>query len=79
MRVGPDLIDLKNITMPLLNIVGSKDDLVPPQSSKSIMNVVYSNDKKLIEFPTGHVGLCISQDAHERLWPEVGRWLAQRS
>ena len=79
MRLGNDIVDLRKITMPLLNIIGAKDDLVPPHSSKSIMNVVRSEDKKLIEFPTGHVGLCISPEAHEELWPEVGRWLAARS
>ncbi len=30
MRVGSDLVDLKKITMPVLNIIGTKDDLVPP-------------------------------------------------
>ena len=79
MRVGSDIINLKNITIPVLNIVGTKDDLVPPSSSKPIMDVITSSDKKLIEFSTGHVGLCISQVAHEKLWPEVGNWLAQRS
>ena len=79
MRVGTDIINLKNITIPVLNIVGTKDDLVPPSSSKYIMDAISSSDKKLIEFPTGHVGLCISQAAHEKLWPEVGNWLAQRS
>ena len=79
MNVGGDLVDLKKVTMPVLNIVGSKDDLVPPESSKSVMNVIPNKDKKLIEFPTGHVGLCINQQAHEQLWPEVGRWLSQRS
>ena len=79
MSVGTNLVGLEKITMPVLNIVGSKDDLVPSQSSKSIMNVIPSKDKKLIEFPTGHVGLCISEQAHEQLWPEVGKWLSQRS
>ncbi len=79
MKVGQDIINLKNITIPVLDIVGTKDDLVPPSSSTSVMNVIGSTDKKLIEFPTGHVGLCISQAAHEKLWPEVGKWLAQRS
>lgn len=79
MRVDADIINLKDITIPVLNIVGTKDDLVPPSSSKTIMDVIGSSDKKLIEFPTGHVGLCISQAAHEKLWPEVGKWLAQRS
>jgi polyhydroxyalkanoate synthase subunit PhaC len=79
MRVGSDTINLKNITVPLLDIVGTKDDLVPPSASTSVINAVGSTDKKLIEFPTGHVGLCISSMAHEKLWPEVGKWLAQRS
>jgi polyhydroxyalkanoate synthase subunit PhaC len=79
MKVGSDIINLKNITIPVLDIVGTRDDLVPPSSSKSIMDAIGSTDKKLIEFPTGHVGLCISQIAHEKLWPEVGSWLAQRS
>ena len=79
MKVGSDIINLKNITIPLLGIVGTQDDLVPPSASTSIINAIGSTDKKLIEFPTGHVGLCISTTAHEKLWPEVGKWLAQRS
>jgi polyhydroxyalkanoate synthase len=43
------------------------------------MDAISSADKKLIEFPTGHIGLCISPIAHEKLWPEIGAWLAQRS
>jgi polyhydroxyalkanoate synthase subunit PhaC len=79
MKVGSKIINLKDISIPVLDIVGTKDDLVPPSSSKSVIDVVGSTDKKLIEFPTGHVGLCISATAHENLWPEVGKWLAQRS
>ena len=79
MRVGGDLVDLKKIIVPFLNIVGQEDDLVPPQSCLSITNEVGSTDKKSIEFPTGHVGLCVSSRAHEKLWPEVVEWLAKRS
>lgn len=79
MKVGPHIINVKNITIPLLDIVGIKDDLVPPSASISIIDAIGSTDKKLIEFPTGHVGLCISNMAHEKLWPEVGKWIAQRS
>jgi class III poly(R)-hydroxyalkanoic acid synthase PhaC subunit len=79
MKVGSTTINLKDISIPVLDIVGTKDDLVPPSSSKSIIDVIGSTDKRLVEFPTGHVGLCISTAAHEKLWPEVGNWLAQRS
>lgn len=79
MEVGGNMIDVEKIDVPFLNIVGKKDDLVPPESSKSITEKVASSDKKLIEFPTGHVGLCISTEAHEKLWPEVSKWLDERS
>lgn len=79
LKVGPQTINLNNLTMPVLNIVGLEDDLVPPDSSRYIMCEIPSKDKALIEFQTGHVGLCISPNAHEKLWPEVGEWLGKRS
>ncbi len=79
MMLGNELIDLKKITMPVLNIVGTNDDLVSAESSRTITDVISSNDKKTLEFPTGHVGLCISKTAHKKLWPEVGKWLKEHS
>ncbi|NND85938.1 MAG: alpha/beta fold hydrolase [Nitrosopumilus sp.] len=79
MMLGEDLVDLKKITMPVLNIVGTNDDLVSSESSRTITEIVSSEDKKTLEFPTGHVGLCISKTAHKKLWPEVGKWLKEHS
>lgn len=79
MIVGGNLVDLKNITVPVLNIVGTNDDLVSAESSRTIIDVVASTDKQTIEFPTGHVGLCISKTAHKKLWPDVGKWLIEHS
>ena len=79
MIVGENLVDLKNITVPVLNIVGTNDDLVSAESSRTIIDVVASTDKQTIEFPTGHVGLCISKTAHKKLWPDVGKWLIEHS
>ena len=79
MIVGGNLVDLKNITVPVLNIVGTNDDLVSAESSRTITEVVSSKEKKTLEFPTGHVGLCISRTAHKKLWPEVGKWLIEHS
>lgn len=79
MRVGRRKVDLQNLKMPVLNIVGSGDDLVPPDSSKYVMCEIPSLDKELIEFPTGHVGLCISNKAHQELWPKVADWIKKRS
>ena len=79
MDLGGKTINLKKISVPILNIVGTNDDLVSAGSSRTITNIVSSQDKKTIEFPTGHVGLCISKFAHKKLWPEVGEWLIEHS
>ncbi len=79
MKIGCDTVELKNITMPVLNIVGLNDDLVPPDSSRYVLCEIPSADKTLIEFPTGHVGLCISKRAHNELWPKVVNWIKERS
>jgi polyhydroxyalkanoate synthase len=72
-------VDLKKIDVPLLNIIGSKDDLVSPKSSMSITEAIASKDKKTIDIPLGHIELCISYDAHQNLWPEVVDWLLSKS
>lgn len=79
MQVGKRKVNLENLKMPVLNIVGSSDDLVPPDSSKYVMCEIPSLDKELIEYPTGHVGLCISKKAHIELWPKVVDWIKKRS
>ena len=79
MKLGGKEIDLTKISVPVLNIVGTNDDLVSADSSRTITNIISSQDKKTIEFPTGHVGLCISKSAHKKLWPEVGEWIKTHS
>ena len=76
-------INLKNISIPILNIVANKDDfLVSPKcstpiSEESDSNLISSKEKKLIEFPSGHVELCISYDAHKDLMAS-SNWLVKR-
>lgn len=79
MKVDGINVDLKNITAPFLNIVAQEDDLVSPQSSMALNNAVGNKDKSMIEFPSGHVGLVIGQQAHKEVWPKVGIWLKEHS
>lgn len=74
------IVNLKNITMPFLNIVAQKDDLVAPTSSKALNDALTeSRDKSIIEFNSGHVGLMIGKNAHKELWPKVGEWIKNHS
>ena len=78
-KVGEEIVDLRKIDIPLLNIIAESDHLVSPESSKALNYVVSSKDKTLMLFPTGHIGLCASAYSQNNVWPKVGEWLMERS
>ncbi|WP_455392915.1 class III poly(R)-hydroxyalkanoic acid synthase subunit PhaC [[Eubacterium] cellulosolvens] len=78
-KLNGNTVDLRNITMPVLNIIGDYDHLVPPTASKPLLDYVGSNDKKELLLPTGHIGLSVSSKSHRILWPQVAEWLRPRS
>ena len=78
MTVGGAIVDLKRITASLLNVIASQDVLVDPKSSLPLLDLVASDDKANLIFPTGHIGAVVSAEAHQKLWPVIGAWLAER-
>lgn len=74
-----DHVDIGNLTMPVLQIIGSFDHLIPPESSKPFTEGIPSEDTDIYEFPTGHVGMAVSGKAHAELWPRVATWFRERS
>jgi len=79
MPVGRHTIDLRNITCPVLNLLASKNDLVPPAQSLPFNDLVSSKDKQVIDLPAGHIGLAVGSKAQRELWPQACDWLAKRS
>jgi polyhydroxyalkanoate synthase len=75
MQVGERLVDLRKITCPVLNIAGEHDDVVHPQASLPLLDLVASRDKEQLLFPAGHIGVVVSSSAQKKLWPQVGAWL----
>jgi polyhydroxyalkanoate synthase len=78
-RLGKAIVDLKKIKVPLLNIVAEEDHLVSPECSVPLNEVVSSEDRRLIRFHTGHVGLIASSYSQNNVLPKVGQWLKTRS
>ena len=78
-KLGKATVDLKKINVPLLNIVAEEDHLVSPECSVPLNEVVSSEDKRLIRFHTGHVGLIASSYSQNNVLPKVGQWLKTRS
>ena len=77
--LGDKKIDLKNITMPLLNVYGTKDNLIPASSSIPLTNLVSSKDKEGVVFPVGHAGIVASSLSQEKIAPKVASWIKERN
>jgi polyhydroxyalkanoate synthase len=72
-------VDLANIDMPVLQIMGEYDHLIPAESSKPFNEVIGSTDTEIIEYPTGHIGLAVSGSSHRDVWPQVAEWYLEKS
>jgi len=72
-------VDTADVDMPILQILGEYDHLIPPEASKPFNEVVGSDDVTTIEYPTGHIGLSVSSSSHEDVWPEVCEWFHEKS
>lgn len=79
MSINGKKIDLKNITMPLLNVMGQFDHLVPNEASKPLNDAVSSSDKEMLIFPTGHIGMFVSRKSQKEVCPSIATWLKPRS
>ncbi len=74
LEIGGKRVDVGNIDVPVLQILGEYDHLIPASASKPFNEVVGSDDVRTIEYPTGHIGLSVSSSSHEEVWPEVADW-----
>lgn len=77
--LGNKNVSLKNITMPLLNVFGEQDNLIPPSASKPLNEVVGSKDKEMVSYPVGHAGIVASSRSQKEIVPKIAKWILDRS
>jgi len=77
MRIDSQIIDLRTIRCPLLNILAKYDQLVPLSSGKALKDVYSGKIYEEIVFPTSHIGLSVGREVHLNLWPKVCEWVMQ--
>jgi len=70
---------LKNISMPLLNVMAKFDHLVPNDASKPLNDAVSSKDQKTLVFSTGHIGIFVGSKSQKEVCPRITEWLKPRS
>ncbi len=79
MELGGKKVDLKNISMPMLNVMAEFDHLVPNDASKPLNDAVSSKDKETLVFPTGHIGIFVGSRSQKEVCPRIAEWLMPRS
>ncbi len=78
LEVGGRTVDLKNLTMPLLNIYGKFDHLVPPEACERLTSSVGSKDTEDLCLNTGHIGIYVSSKYQREFAPKIAGWLKAR-
>jgi polyhydroxyalkanoate synthase subunit PhaC len=71
-------VDLKKITMPVLNFYGKYDHLVPPEACNLLTQNVGSRDTEDICLDTGHIGIYVSSKCQKEFAPKISKWLRER-
>jgi polyhydroxyalkanoate synthase len=78
-EIGGQRVDLKSVTMPVLNIYAEHDHLVPPAASKALSKHVGTADYQEQGYPTGHIGMYVSGKVQAALPKRITEWLHERS
>ncbi|MBF0344383.1 MAG: class III poly(R)-hydroxyalkanoic acid synthase subunit PhaC [Nitrospirae bacterium] len=79
LKIGEKDVNLKNVSMPLLNIYANADHIVPPDATKPLNDLVGSTDKELYEFKGGHIGVFVGAKSQKELAPAISTWLHKRA
>ncbi|MBU3968334.1 MAG: hypothetical protein KKG76_13360 [Euryarchaeota archaeon] len=77
MRIDSQIVDLIKIRCPLLNILAKYDHIVPLAAGKALKDVYSEKSYEEIVFPSSHIGLSVSREAHLNLWPKVREWVVR--
>jgi polyhydroxyalkanoate synthase len=78
LKLGGQVVDLRNIKVPVLHITAEHDHLVPQDCAKALIANVGSDDKEEVMLKGGHVSLVAGPNAIKRMWPKLDQWLGAR-
>jgi polyhydroxyalkanoate synthase len=79
LRLGGRKVGLEAITVPFLNVVAEKDDIVPLASAEPLCDLVGSEDAENLKLAAGHVGLLAGRKAATETLPSIVEWLNRHS
>ena len=77
-ELGGRKVNLRNITMPVLNIYARDDHIIPPATSQAFGAQVGTKDYTELPLPGGHVGVFVGGKSQGLLGSGIAKWLAER-
>lgn len=79
LKIDGKSANLKNIKIPIMNIMAEHDHIAPYDTTKPLLDLVSSEDKEELVLKGGHVSLIAGPRAVKRMWPAIDAWLGERS
>ena len=76
-EAGGRRVDLKAITMPVLNLYTETDHIIPAPASKALAGAVGTGDYTEVPVSGGHIGVFVSR-AQAKLREQIVGWLETR-
>ncbi len=77
-ELGGRTVDLRNITMPVLNVFALDDHIIPPECSRALGAAVGTSDYTEMPLPGGHIGVFVSGRFQGVVGAGISDWLQQR-
>ena len=77
LELGGKVVNLKNLTMPVLNVFAKDDHIIPPTTTQALRLCVGSKDYQELPLPGGHVGVFVGGKSQGLLGPGIANWLAE--
>lgn len=77
-RLAGRTLKLQALELPLLNIFGLKDHLVPAETSTALKQATGSRDYTELAIAAGHIGTLTGQKALSHVPTAIAQWLRQR-
>ena len=76
--IAGQIVDLRKIKCPVLNVYGEMDYLSPPSSAKPLAKAVGSEDASTLGVDTGHVGIFVGSKSYKTIIPKIVEWIRAR-
>jgi polyhydroxyalkanoate synthase subunit PhaC len=77
-KLGDNLVNLKNVTMPVLNVFALDDHIVPTAMTRNLGPHLGAKDYTELPLPAGHMGIFVSGKSQGVLGASLAEWMFKR-